>query len=49
MYGLPLYQYFQKHRMVKAKAMLVSKKYTAKQVAAELGYQNQSLFHQGFF
>jgi AraC-like DNA-binding protein len=48
MYGLPLYQYFQKHRMVKAKAMLVSKKYTAKQIAAELGYQNQSLFTKAF-
>lgn len=40
MYGLPVYQYFQKNRMNKAKAMLLSKKYTLQQVANELGYSN---------
>ncbi len=40
MYGLPVYQYFQKNRMNKAKAMLLSKKYTVQQVANELGYSN---------
>jgi AraC-like DNA-binding protein len=47
-YGLPLYQYFQKHRMNKAKAMLLSRKYTVKQVGIEVGYTNLSNFAKAF-
>ncbi len=47
-YGLPVYQYFQKHRMNKAKAMLLSKKYSVKEVGVEVGYSNLSNFAKAF-
>ena len=47
-YGLPVYQYFQKHRMNKAKAMLLSKKYNVREVGIELGYSNLSNFAKAF-
>lgn len=47
-YGISIYQYFQKHRMHKAKAMLVSKKYKISQVSMELGYENTSSFKKAF-
>lgn len=47
-YGISIYQYFQKHRMHKAKAMLVSKKYTLRQVSEELGYENIASFGKAF-
>ncbi|MDB5191025.1 MAG: AraC family transcriptional regulator [Segetibacter sp.] len=47
-YGLPVYQYFQKHRMNKAKAMLLSQKYSVKEVGMELGYSNLSNFAKAF-
>lgn len=47
-YGLPIYQYFQKHRMNKAKAMLLSQKYTVKDVGMEVGYSNLSNFAKAF-
>jgi AraC-like DNA-binding protein len=47
-YGLPIYQYFQKHRMNRAKAMLLSQKYTVKEVGFELGYSNLSNFAKAF-
>lgn len=47
-YGLPIYQYFQKQRMNRAKAMLLSKKYTVKDVGLELGYANMSNFAKAF-
>lgn len=47
-YGLPVYQYFQKHRMNKAKAMLLSKKYSVKEVGMDLGYSNLSNFAKAF-
>ncbi len=47
-YGLPLYQYFQKHRMNKAKAMLLSRKYNVKEVGMEVGYTNLSNFAKAF-
>jgi len=47
-YGLPVYQYFQKHRMNKAKAMLLSRKYTVKDVGIEVGYNNLSNFAKAF-
>ena len=47
-YGLPVYQYFQKKRMHKAKAMLVSRKYTVREVGMEVGYSNLSNFAKAF-
>jgi AraC-like DNA-binding protein len=47
-YGLPIYQYYQKHRMNKAKAMLLSKKYNVKEVGMDLGYSNLSNFAKAF-
>jgi AraC-like DNA-binding protein len=47
-YGLPVYQYFQKHRMNKAKAMLLSRKYSVREVGIELGYSNLSNFAKAF-
>jgi AraC-like DNA-binding protein len=47
-FGLPVYQYFQKHRMNKAKAMLLSRKYSVKEVGIELGYSNLSNFAKAF-
>lgn len=47
-YGLPVYQYFQKQRMNKAKAMLISRKYSIKQVTEELGYNAVNEFSRAF-
>lgn len=47
-YGLPVYQYFQKHRMNKAKAMLLSRKYSVREVGMEVGYSNLSNFAKAF-
>lgn len=47
-YGLPIYQYFQKHRMNKAKAMLLSSRYNVKEVGMEVGYSNLSNFAKAF-
>lgn len=47
-YGLPIYQYFQKHRMNKAKAMLLSRKYSVREVGIEVGYSNLSNFAKAF-
>lgn len=47
-YGLPIYQYFQKHRMNKAKAMLLTQRYTVKEVGNEVGYSNLSNFAKAF-
>jgi AraC-like DNA-binding protein len=47
-YGLPIYQYFQKARMGAAKEVLQTHKFTIKQVARELGYVNLSNFSIAF-
>lgn len=47
-FGLPVYQYYQKHRMNKAKAMLLSRKYSVRQVGIEVGYSNLSNFAKAF-
>lgn len=47
-FGMPVYQYYQKHRMQKGKAMLITKKYSIKQVAAELGYTHVKDFSKAF-
>jgi AraC-like DNA-binding protein len=43
-YGLPIYEYFQKHRMQKARLMLLSGNYSIKDVGYSLGYSNLSNF-----
>ena len=47
-YGLPIYQYFQKARMRAARDVLETNKYSIKQVALELGYTNLSNFSTAF-
>jgi AraC-like DNA-binding protein len=47
-YGMPIYQYFQKARMGAAKEVLQTQKYSIKQVAQELGYHNLSNFSIAF-
>ena len=47
-YGSGLYAYFQKNRMLKARLLLVSKKYSIKEVGIQLGFQNLSNFTIAF-
>jgi len=48
LYGLPIYEYFQKNRMLKAKSLLVLGKYTIKEVGQMVGYSNLSHFAHTF-
>ena len=48
LYGFPIYQYFQKNRMLKAKSLLVLGKYTIKEVGIKVGYSNLSHFATAF-
>ncbi len=48
MYGLPPYEYFQQHRMQKAKEMLSGNNITVKEVGQSLGYSNLSNFTMAF-
>ncbi|HXL58207.1 MAG TPA: helix-turn-helix domain-containing protein [Chitinophagaceae bacterium] len=48
-FGLPINQYYQKHRMNKAKAMLLSKKHSVKDAANALGFSSMSSFNKAFF
>jgi AraC-like DNA-binding protein len=47
-YGSPIYEYFQKHRMQKARLMLLSGNYSIKDVGYTLGYSNLSNFTLAF-
>ncbi len=47
-YGFPLYEYFQKHRMQRAKVMLLSGEFSVKEAGYKLGYQNLSNFAHAF-
>jgi AraC-like DNA-binding protein len=47
-YGMPIYQYFQKARMNAAKEVLQTRKYSIKEVAQEMGYSNLSNFSIAF-
>ena len=47
-FGVPIYQYFQKARMRAARDVLETNKYSIKQVARELGYANLSNFSTAF-
>ena len=48
-YGMPVNQYFQNQRMKKSKAMLLSKKYSLKNIAASLGFASVGEFSKSFF
>lgn len=47
-YELPVYEYFQKHRMQKARTLLLSGKFSIKDVGYTLGYSNLSNFTLAF-
>jgi AraC-like DNA-binding protein len=48
LYGTNLYEYFQKSRMHKAKTLLMSQKYSIKEIGSQLGYSNLSNFATAF-
>lgn len=48
LYGLPIYEYFQKGRMLQARTMLLSGDYSVKQVGIMVGYTNLSHFAASF-
>lgn len=48
MYGLPIYEYYQKNRMMRAKAFLQEEKYAIKQVGTMVGYTNLGHFASSF-
>ncbi|HSF46259.1 MAG TPA: AraC family transcriptional regulator [Chitinophagaceae bacterium] len=47
-YGLPPYEYFQQHRMLKAKELLLNTALPVNKIGAELGYKNMSNFILAF-
>ena len=47
-YGMPVNQYYQKHRMNKAKAMLLSKKYSLREIALLLGFSSVTSLNKSF-
>nr|WP_283016302.1 AraC family transcriptional regulator [Panacibacter microcysteis] len=48
-FRFPINQYYQHHRMNKARAMLLSRKYTVRDTAAVLGFSSVSSFNKAFF
>lgn len=48
LYGLPIYEYFQKNRMLKAKSLLVLGRYTIREIGMQVGYTNLSHFSNTF-
>jgi AraC-like DNA-binding protein len=48
LYGLPIYEYYQKNRMIKAKSLLMLGKYSIKEVGIMVGYSNLSHFANTF-
>jgi AraC-like DNA-binding protein len=48
MYGLPIYEYFQKNRMMRAKALLMEGRYAVKEVGMMVGYSNLGHFAASF-
>lgn len=47
-YGVPIYQYYQKKRLSTAKAMLISRKCTVREAGNSVGYINLSNFSKAF-
>ncbi|QEC68873.1 helix-turn-helix transcriptional regulator [Panacibacter ginsenosidivorans] len=48
-FGYPVNQYYQRHRMNKAKAMLLSRKYSIRDTAGTLGFSSVSSFNKAFY
>jgi AraC-like DNA-binding protein len=48
LYGLPIYEYYQKNRMIKAKSLLMLREYSIKEVGIMVGYSNLSHFANSF-
>jgi len=48
MYGLPVYEYYQKNRMMRAKALLMEGRYAVKEVGMMVGYTNLGHFAATF-
>jgi AraC-like DNA-binding protein len=48
LYGLPIYEYFQKNRMMHAKLLLLENKYSIKEVGNMVGYTNLGHFAGSF-
>lgn len=47
-YNYSLYEYYQKNRMLKAKQLIASKKFSVKEVGTQLGFKNLSNFTLAF-
>lgn len=47
-YGYSLYEYYQRNRMLKAKQLIATKKYSVKEVGIRLGFKNLSNFTVAF-
>ena len=48
LYGFPLYEYYQKNRMIYAKILLMENKYTIREVGNMVGYKNLGHFAASF-
>lgn len=48
LYGVPIYEYFQKNRLAKAKSVLLEGNYNIKEVGMMIGYSNLSHFAAAF-
>ncbi len=48
LYGMPIYEYYQKNRMQRAKMLLMEGKYSIKEVGIKVGYSNLSHFAGSF-
>jgi len=48
MYGLPIYEYYQKNRMTRARSLLLEGKYAVKEVGIMVGYSNLGHFAGSF-
>ncbi len=48
LYGLPLYEYYQKNRMMHARSLILEGKYAIKEVGNMIGYRNLGHFAAGF-
>ncbi len=48
LYGLPIYEYYQKNRMAKAKSLLLEGSYNVKEAGIMVGYSNLSHFAAAF-
>jgi AraC-like DNA-binding protein len=48
LYGVPIYEYYQKNRMQRAKNLLLEGKHSIKEVGIKVGYSNLSHFAGSF-